>query len=72
MNHEQVNPFDNDNYHFLVLVNQEEQYSLWPDIRPVPVGWSVAHGPESKSACEQYIEQHWLDIRPRKARIVSV
>jgi MbtH protein len=68
MNHEQINPFDNEAYAFLVLINSEEQYSLWPDIRPVPAGWQVVMGPESRVACEHYIETHWLDIRPRSAR----
>jgi MbtH protein len=68
MSHEQINPFDNDNYLFLVLINSEEQYSLWPVLRAVPAGWTVVFGPESKMACEQYVEQHWLDIRCRSAR----
>ena len=69
MSHEQLNPFDNPEFKFFVLVNDEQQHSLWPAIRPVPNGWHVLLGPDSKSACEAYIETHWTDIRPLSARL---
>ncbi len=69
MSHEQLNPFDNPELKFFVLINAEEQYSLWPAIRPIPNGWHVRLGPESKSACEAYIETNWTDIRPLSARL---
>lgn len=68
MGHESLNPFDNSAFAFFVLINDEEQYSLWPDIRPVPAGWQVVMGPESRIACELYVETHWLDIRSLSAR----
>lgn len=71
MSHEQLNPFDNPELKFFVLINAEEQYSLWPSIRPIPNGWHVRLGPESKSACEAYIETHWTDIRPLSARLAT-
>ena len=39
-----VNPFDDDNGSFFVLVNDEEQHSLWPTFADVPTGWRVVYG----------------------------
>lgn len=52
---------DIDNTIYMVVVNAEQQYSIWPADREVPQGWTDAgfHGP--KSACLTYIEQHWQD-----------
>jgi MbtH protein len=58
------NPFDDDNAAFVVLVNHEDEHSLWPEDRPVPDGWSAAHGPDSRAACLAYVEEHWTDLRP--------
>ncbi|KAF0812622.1 Enterobactin biosynthesis protein YbdZ [Andreprevotia sp. IGB-42] len=65
MSDTQTNPFDDENLAFLVLVNNQTQYSLWPDITAVPPGWRVVLGPESRSHCVQWLEQNWQDIRPR-------
>ncbi|WP_266156568.1 MbtH family protein [Dyella silvatica] len=59
-----TNPFEDKDGVFLVLVNQEGQYSLWPNFAQVPGGWSVKFGPEARQACTDYIEQHWVDMRP--------
>ncbi|MFJ6084529.1 MbtH family protein [Streptomyces sp. NPDC001002] len=60
-----ANPFDDENGVFHVLVNDEGQYSLWPDFVPVPAGWTGVHGPDTRAACLDHIEQHWTDMRPR-------
>ncbi|MEV8327981.1 MULTISPECIES: MbtH family protein [unclassified Kitasatospora] len=60
-----TNPFDDQDATFLVLVNQENQHSLWPQFADVPEGWTVAHGPDSHTACLEYVEQSWTDMRPR-------
>jgi MbtH protein len=54
---------------YVVLINDEEQYSLWPAANPVPAGWRVV-GPEpgSKEACLAYIEEVWTDMRPLSLR----
>ena len=39
-----INPFDDDNGSFFVLVNDEEQHSLWPTFADVPTGWRVVYG----------------------------
>jgi uncharacterized protein YbdZ (MbtH family) len=63
-----VNPFDDDNGSFFVLVNDEEQHSLWPSFADVPAGWRVVFGEADRSACLDYIEENWIDIRPRSLR----
>ncbi len=63
-----TNPFDDDNGSFFVLVNEEEQYSLWPTFADVPPGWRVAYGEANRASCLEYIEQSWPDIRPKSLR----
>ncbi|EPH43988.1 MbtH family protein [Streptomyces aurantiacus] len=62
------NPFDDDNGAFLVLVNAEEQYSLWPAFAEVPDGWRVALGQSPRAEALAYVEQHWSDMRPTSLR----
>jgi uncharacterized protein YbdZ (MbtH family) len=63
-----INPFDDENGSFLVLVNDEEQHSLWPTFADVPAGWRVVYGETDRAACLDYIEQNWPDIRPKSLR----
>ncbi|MGW0750238.1 MbtH family protein [Streptomyces sp. NPDC002587] len=58
------NPFDDDNGTFYVLVNDENQHSLWPVFAEVPEGWTVVFGQESRQACLDYVEENWTDMRP--------
>ena len=60
-----TNPFDDQDGSFLVLVNQENQHSLWPQFADVPSGWTVAHGPDTHTACMEYVEHSWTDMRPK-------
>lgn len=46
-----TNPFDDDNGAFFVLVNDEDQHSLWPVFADIPAGWRVVHGEASRAAC---------------------
>lgn len=59
-----TNPFDDENGTFIVLVNEENQHSLWPAHTAVPRGWSVVHESGTRQACLAYIEANWTDIRP--------
>jgi uncharacterized protein YbdZ (MbtH family) len=59
-----VNPFDDEDGEFLVLVNDEGQHSLWPSFAEVPAGWKAAHGPGSRQSCVDYVSEHWTDMRP--------
>ncbi|MET9336604.1 MULTISPECIES: MbtH family protein [unclassified Nonomuraea] len=60
-----TNPFEDRDGRFLVLVNDEEQHSLWPSFAEVPAGWRVVFGEETREACLEYVETHWTDLRPR-------
>ncbi len=62
------NPFDDDAGEFYVLVNEEDQYSLWPTFVDVPAGWQVVHGAGSRTDCLNFVEQTWTDMRPRSLR----
>ena len=62
------NPFDDEDGTFFVLVNDEEQHSLWPSKIAVPAGWRVVHGEDGRQACLDYVEEHWTDLRPLSAR----
>ncbi len=59
------NPFEDEDGSYLALVNDEGQYSLWPDFAEIPGGWTVAHGPQTRAACLEFIEETWTDMRPR-------
>lgn len=59
------NPFDDPDGTFLVLVNDEGQHSMWPQFAEVPAGWTVNFGPDSHSACVEYVEKNWTDMRPK-------
>ncbi len=63
-----TNPFDDETGTFLVLVNDEEQHSLWPTFADVPAGWRKAFGEASRAECLAYVEEHWTDIRPKTLR----
>jgi MbtH protein len=58
------NPFDDPNGTYLVLVNAENQHSLWPDFADVPQGWTVTFGPAPRQKCVDYISVNWTDLRP--------
>ncbi|GAA3192322.1 MbtH family protein [Actinocorallia longicatena] len=65
------NPFDDDNGRFFVLVNDEEQYSLWPSFKEVPQGWRIVLGEGAgagRQECLDHIERVWTDLRPRSLR----
>ena len=50
------------------VVNDEEQYSIWPVDLPVPGGWRPAGKRGSKDECLAYIGQVWTDMRPASLR----
>lgn len=63
-----TNPFDDDEARFFVLVNDEDQHSLWPVFADVAAGWRVVYGEADRAACLHYIERNWTDIRPKSLR----
>jgi uncharacterized protein YbdZ (MbtH family) len=63
-----ANPFDDTEAMFLVLLNDEGQYSIWPGFADVPDGWDVVSGPADKASCVQFIDEKWTDMRPVSIR----
>ena len=53
---------------YVVVVNAEEQYSIWPADREVPEGWAEAGYEGSRDACLQHVDRVWLNMTPRSAR----
>jgi MbtH protein len=57
-----------DNTVYQVVVNDEEQYSIWPADRELPLGWKYAGKTGTKAECLAYIEEVWTDMRPLSLR----
>lgn len=68
MRHDLVDNITIDGDVFLVLLNDAEQYSLWPAGKAIPAGWRAVGEPASKDACLAYIEANWTDMRPKSLR----
>lgn len=60
------NEFDDRSY--FVVVNLEEQYSIWPADAALPTGWSQVGASASKADCVARIEKVWVDMRPLSLR----
>ncbi len=52
----------------LVLKNCEEQYSLWPYYKEIPIAWKKVFGPKPKEDCLKYVKENWTDMRPLSLR----
>lgn len=63
-----MNPTDTTPEILKVVVNHEEQYSLWPSYRENPPGWRDAGKSGSKEECLAYIKEVWTDMRPLSLR----
>jgi uncharacterized protein YbdZ (MbtH family) len=57
-----------DNTIYKVVVNHEEQYSIWPDYKENPFGWNDVGKSGSKAECLAYIKEVWTDMRPLSLR----
>jgi MbtH protein len=53
---------------YKVVVNHEQQYSIWPAHRENALGWSDADVQGSKQACLDHIKEVWTDMRPLSLR----
>jgi MbtH protein len=62
------NPFEHPDREYLVLLNDELQYSLWPAFADVPAGWRAVSGPASLDTMTAYVDEHWSDMRPKSLR----
>jgi MbtH protein len=57
-----------DNTLYTVAVNHEEQYSIWPAGREMPLGWKEAGKTGSRAECLAAIQELWTDMRPLSLR----
>jgi MbtH protein len=53
---------------YKVVINHEEQYSIWPVDRENPLGWNDVGKSGTKQECLDYIEEVWTDMRPLSLR----
>jgi len=59
---------EEDNTIYQVVVNHEEQYSIWPDYKDIPGGWKTVGKTGNKQDCLDYITEVWTDMRPLSLR----
>lgn len=57
---------DTQQYH--VVVNDEEQFSIWPIDRDLPPNWTATGFSGNKGACMEHIKEIWTDMRPLSLR----
>ncbi|MBI0421287.1 MbtH family NRPS accessory protein [Acinetobacter sp. ACIN00229] len=53
---------------YIVVMNEEEQFSIWKADYKVPAGWFIQPMRGSKEDCLEYINIHWTDMRPASLR----
>lgn len=59
---------DDDGRSYRVVINDEEQYSIWPADWQLPAGWRQMGNSGTKEGCLAYISAVWTDMRPRSLR----
>jgi len=59
---------DDDDRLYIVLINEEEQYSLWPSHKHIPAGWKSVGVSGSSAECMSYVDRVWTDITPLTVR----
>jgi len=57
-----------DTTRFTVVINHEEQYSIWPADRELPAGWDEVGKTGSRQECLDHIAEVWTDMRPKSLR----
>jgi MbtH protein len=68
---ERLHPMMNeteDNSIYQVIINSEEQYSIWRQQSKIPMGWKPVGFNGIKSECLKYINDAWIDMRPKSLR----
>jgi uncharacterized protein YbdZ (MbtH family) len=60
-----TNPFENDEQEYIILRNDEGQFSLWPSFKEVPAGWLVTGPRGRRGECLHWIDETWTDMRPQ-------
>ncbi|GAB3890725.1 MbtH family NRPS accessory protein [Kibdelosporangium lantanae] len=54
---------------YLVVRNDEEQYSIWEEDRSIPDGWQATGTSGTREQCLEHIDRVWTDMRPRSLRV---
>ena len=57
-----------DNRIYKVVVNHEDQFSIWPADRENALGWNDVGKTGTKAECLEYIKELWTDMRPLSLR----
>ncbi|GIN72148.1 hypothetical protein J14TS2_26230 [Bacillus sp. J14TS2] len=65
------NPFENSDGSYFVLINEEGQYSLWPDFLEIPAGWDKPYGAANRQECLDYITSRWCNLMPNSLKSVE-
>lgn len=65
-------PPNEDTTTYKVVVNEEEQYSIWPERQQNPPGWRDVGVRGQKTVCLAHIEEVWVDMRPRSLREADI
>ena len=65
---EQVDPFKQ----YRVVLSVEDQYSIWPTCKEIPLGWGDAGKVGSKQECLDYIKEVWVDMRPKSLKKAEI
>lgn len=60
-----MNPFDDPDASYSVVVNDQGQHALWPVFIGVPNGWQAVFGVAGREDCLDYIQKNWTDLRPK-------
>ncbi|WP_074903770.1 MbtH family protein [Nitrosomonas communis] len=66
-----MNKLENEHFNddlYEVVVNHEQQYSIWPNDREIPLGWHKVGQSGGKQKCLEYIASVWEDMRPLSLR----
>lgn len=53
---------------YLVVTDEEERYSIWPEYKEIPYGWKAEGKSGLKSECLEHIKEVWTDMRPLSLR----
>lgn len=66
-----MNSMDSKKNNQIVVVNAEEQYSIWPTWRKIPAGWQPVGEGRPREECLAWIEENWVDMRPRSMKTAT-
>ena len=59
---------ENASTQYQVVINNEQQYSIWRADRELPLGWKPVGKTGTREECQAYIQEVWTDMRPSSLR----